>query len=444
MKKETIDNRLREYVRKHLSPAQVERDLVSQLFESFKSALGDTCFLIGSFARFTASRPVHDLDILFVAGEFDPTALNPKATLDRLGSMIRNGFRNPTKYQTRISSQTHSITISFIEGGTEVFAVDVVPAFSSRLKNAYGDDIYWVPEILRSSRRNREARYQEFTKTKKNELEWWIKSDPHGYISAAAVLNDRNSDFRKTTKFVKRWKHNCAAADDSFDFKSFHIEQVISGIYNQNLSLTIFDVVFKFFCDIPDIIARPQIKDRADQGIFIDEYLNGLTAAQRKQIVAARDCFLKKLEELSSDGSIAELLAAGFHTRKSDTEAYLFDTRIPVLLEQENGFRISGKVLPRDGGFRGKILDVFGLIEIDRKIEFRIGDNAPAADLFKWKVKNDDSSPQPRGEITNHRTLNDPEHSKYNGSHYVECYAIKNGICIGRAKQNVRLKRIYN
>ncbi|MEK9174940.1 MAG: hypothetical protein AAB725_03140, partial [Patescibacteria group bacterium] len=103
-----------------------------------------------------------------------------------------------------------------------------------------------------------------------------------------------------------------------------------------------------------------------------------------------------------------------------------------------------GNVLPRDGGFRAKILDAIGLIEVDRKIEFRIVGNQPDADLFKWKVKNDNNSEQPRGEITDHRTLRDPEHSLYNGNHYTECYAIKDGVCVARARQNVVLKSFFN
>ena len=444
MKKSELTSLLREYVKNNLSPTKIEQDLVTSLYAAFKSALGDGCLLIGSYARFTASRPLHDLDILFVDGKFDPNNLHPQTILTNLQNNIQKNFQNPTKYQTKISQQTHSITVSFFENGQEKFAVDIVPAYTSGSKNEYGDDIYWVPEILKTGKRNRQARYEEFSKTKKSELEWWIKSDPRGYIKAATDLNSQNNDFRKTAKFVKRWKHNCKSEDEDFKIKSFHIEQAIFAIYKQNPRFDITDAIFKFFCDIPSIIARPQIKDRADQGKFIDEYISSLTNEQREKIIKARDHFLIKLENLSESPSIADLLKSGFHSRASDTEAYLFDSRIPVFLEKESVFRIQGNVLPRDGGFRARILDAIGIIEVDRKIEFRIVGNQPGADLFKWKVKNDDNSEQPRGEITDHRTLRDPEHSLYNGNHYTECYAIRNGVCVARARQNVVLKSLFN
>jgi len=443
MRKNELTILLREYVKNNLSPTKGEQDLVTSLYATFRSALGDGCLLVGSYARFTASRPLHDLDILFVDGKFDPNNLHPQTVLTNLHKNIERNFQNPTKYQTKISQQTHSITVSFLENGNEKFAVDIVPAYTSGSKNEYGDDIYWVPEILKTGKRNRQTRYSEFAKTKKNELEWWLKSDPRGYIKAATDLNAQNSDFRKTAKFVKRWKHNCKNEDENFKLKSFHIEQAIFAIYKQNPSFNITDTIFKFFCDIPEIIASPQIKDRADQRKFIDEYISGLTEEQKEKIIRARDHFLIKLENLSESPSIADLLKSGFHNRASDTEAYLFDSRIPAFIEKESGFKIQGNVLPRDGGFRAKILDAIGLIEVDRKIEFRIVGDRPEADLFKWKVKNDNNSQQPRGEITDHGTLRDPEHSLYNGNHFTECYAIKNGICIARAKQYVVLKSFF-
>ncbi|MFH1543173.1 MAG: hypothetical protein ABIE03_01410 [Patescibacteria group bacterium] len=397
--------------------------------------------MIGSYARFTATRPLHDLDILFVSGEFDPNNLNPQTILLGLQNTLQKNFKNPTHYETKISIQSHSITISFLNNNEEILAVDVVPAFTSGQKNEFGDDIYWVPEILKTSRRNRQLLYSELTKIKKSEIEWWLKSDPRGYIRTATNLNAKNSDFRKTVKLIKRWKYNCKEQDDNFKLKSFHIEQAVFNIFAHNPQFEIIDSIFKFFCDIPDIISQPQIKDRADYEKYIDEYLDDLTEQDKEKIIEARDFFLINLENISESPNVEDLLTAGFHHRASSTEEYLFDSGIPTFLEKDNTFRIRGKALLRAGSFREKVLDAIGLIEIDRKIEFRITGPEPVVDLFKWKVKNDDNSPQPRGEITDHNTRNDPEYTQYDGSHYVECYAIRNGVCIARAKQAVVLKR---
>jgi len=64
MNKDMLNNPLREYVRKHLSSTKPEQDFVASLYAAFKDVLGDECFVADSFTRFTAFRPVHDLDII--------------------------------------------------------------------------------------------------------------------------------------------------------------------------------------------------------------------------------------------------------------------------------------------------------------------------------------------------------------------------------------------
>jgi len=191
---------------------------------------------------------------------------------------------------------------------------------------------------------------------------------------------------------------------------------------------------------LPSTIYCPKIVDRADSSRYIDEYLSDLTADQRSKIIQARDCFLIKLENLSESDSISDLIDACFYKRFSTVEEYLFDSSIPTLTDNKYNLSILGEVQERKGSFRKYILNKLGLISIDRKIKFRIRKPEPKVDYFKWKVKNDNSSKEPRGEITDHRTRIDPEHTQYIGDHYVECFAILNNVCVVKAKQNVKLK----
>ena len=118
------------------------------------------------------------------------------------------------------------------------------------------------------------------------------QSDPRGYIAVTTQLNSTNSDFRKAAKFIKRWKYSCCTTHVAFEFKSFHMEQALFEIYSRRPDIEIADAIFEFFCAIPEIIARPQIRDRANQTRFIDEYLNDLTSLQKQTIIQARDFVL--------------------------------------------------------------------------------------------------------------------------------------------------------
>jgi len=246
----------------------------------------------------------------------------------------------------------------------------------------------------------------------------------------------RNNDFRKTVKFIKRWKHNYKEKYDDFELKSFHIEQVVYLIFTQNQDIEIADAVFKFFCDIPKIISRPQIGDRADHNQFIDEYVTELSKSQKKKIKEARDYFLIEFENITSRAQISNLLIAYFYQRACAEERYLFDDLIPTYIEEDKAFEIDGYLSDRNGfrKFTYQISDSNGIVKRGNEIRFQIKQSVNSADLFKWKVKNDNSCDQPRGEITNGKTRNDPERTEYDGNHYVECFAIKNNVCIAKSK----------
>lgn len=436
MRKDRLNALFRAHVRDHLSPTPGERSFVSDVYESVQDVLGVANSLqIGSYPRFTAVTPLHDLDVLYLLGRWDPAAHNPDQALERLERQLVADYVNPTHYRVEIGRQTHSVTLKYLEGEDEVFAVDIVPAYSSGT-NEFGQDKYVVPEIAAKSRPERQQIRESIARGERQMA--WIASDPRGYISVAASLNRDNEDFRKAVKFAKGWRASCKTSDPNFPLKSFHLEQAITHWIFANPEAEIYDAVFEFFCRLPDFMRYPQFPDRADPGRNIDDYVTGLSEGDRRKVVEARDGFLIKLENFEEGDDVGELLAVSRRVRRSTTEAYLFDSRIPMLNELD--FSIVAEALPRDGGFRRMILDRLGIIQVDREIHFGLGQDAPDADVYKWKVKNDDASAQPRGEITDHGTLRDPEQTKYNGSHYVECFAIRDGICIGRSRQNVVLR----
>lgn len=434
MRKSDINVAFRDYVRSHLSPTADERKFVSAVYEAVQNVLAQAnCLQIGSYPRFTSVSPIHDLDVLYNLGAWK-TSPDPSSALAQLESTLKAQFKNPTGYTVKIARQTHSVTIGFVKANSEeVFAVDVVPAYVAG-KNEFGDATYVVPELLSRSHGARKRLYEQISKGTRKMT--WIASDPRGYITMATRVNQRNDDFRKAVKFVKGWRNSCKDMDDDFPLKAFHIEQIITGYFSQDESLEIFDAIFKFFTELPDYLFNSRIPDRADSNRKIDSYVDQLSRQEKALVTETRDHFLIGLEAF--EGDVGALLEAGMHRRVNSTEEYLFDQKIPVLIEDQ--LAIHGRALHRQGSFRERILDALGLIEIDRHIEFRLAGKPPHADLFKWKVKNDDQSDQPRGEITDHRTKNDPEHTKFRGSHFVECYAIRDGVCIARARQPVVLR----
>ncbi|MEQ9505673.1 MAG: hypothetical protein RLO80_05340 [Hyphomonas sp.] len=438
MRKNEIDAILRAFTKDQLSPQAGDREFVSKVYASVGNALGKAnCLQIGSFARYTAIRPLHDLDVLYVAGSYENEDPDPSECLAELLKQLRDRFRNPTDLEFELHLQTHSVTICFKRGLAEVFSVDVVPAYTDR-KNEFGLDMYVVPEIAMMGRvRKAEVRKQVVSGQHRMR---WIRSDPRGYVQLASQLNAKNEDFRRSAKFLKGWRAACKRRDSSFALKSFHLEQAVGAVFERNPNSSIFDAVFEVMCQMPDLVRYPRFPDRADHAVHIDEYVSRLSHSDRRKIDKCRDHFLVQLEELKSANDISSALSGDAYERVSDKETFLFDQRIPMLSETE--FKVIGAVLEKKGGFRAFVLNAIGHIRVTREIKFQVGRDAPTGCMFKWKVRNDKDSKEPRGEITDHRTLSDPEKTAYIGTHWVECFAVRDGICVGRGKQYVRLDNL--
>ena len=78
MKKSNINTLLRSYVRENLTPTIDDIQFVSKIYQSFNDLLGvNNCVQIGSYPRYTAIKPLHDLDILYIMGDWNSNVINP-------------------------------------------------------------------------------------------------------------------------------------------------------------------------------------------------------------------------------------------------------------------------------------------------------------------------------------------------------------------------------
>lgn len=445
MKKSKFNEKFREYARS-LSPQQSERDLIGQIYQSLNNLLGvNNCIQIGSYPRFTAITPVHDLDILYFLGNWDENSHNPSTALQNLNTQLNEDYENPTDYKIKVLLQTHSVTVSYLDDASEAFSADIVPAYVFS-KNEFDEDTYKVPEVIRKRYgRNRIEHYQKLSQEHK-EI-GWINSDPRGYIKIASDIDKlTNGEFRKTAKIIKKWKNNLENEDQNLKLKSFHLEQIITQFFQENQDLEIFDAIFRFFYELPQIVKSPnQITDRANSDKFIDDYLEEFTEEQKEKIKNARDGFLIKLENLKESDSIEELLKINFYCRMP-SEKFLFDSGIKTFIEDDLQFKIDGFVKPLKGFSAGWLTETPQLrrgltrgIGKTRYIEFSIRNNNTYANEYRWKVRNCDECVEPRGEITINQTKYNPERTAYLGKHYVECYAVKNNVCIARSKVWVKI-----
>ncbi|CAM3784486.1 hypothetical protein FLGE108171_14985 [Flavobacterium gelidilacus] len=443
MNRNKINALLRGYIKENLTPTAEDIQFVSNIYQSFNDLLGtNNCVQIGSYPRYTAIKPLHDLDILYIMGDWNSNTINPVFNLQTIANKFSKEYKNPTGFNLDIIVQTHSISFRYLNNkGEEVFAVDLVPALADG-KNEFDRNTFRVPEIIKIHRGKRRKQYYE-RKIQNKENLLWIKTDPLGYIEIASAINKENKDFRRSVKFVKRWKHECKLKNENFKLKSFHMEQLITENYKLNMELDLFDSIFKFLVELKEKIEKPIIKDRGDKNKFIDSYLEDLTKVERELINQAVDAILISFENIDNINDIEVIIESGFYKRVSESERFLFDQKIPVLIDFTLDFKIDGFVKKLSGfrEYKANLKNVRGIVDTKNEIDFKVISNTTSCELLKWKVKNDNQNSEKRGEITDHSTRCNPEKTAYIGHHFVECYSIKNNTCIARDMVDVVVRQ---
>lgn len=297
---------LRKYSHKVLTPTEEQRTLISAIYSTICGLLGQhRCRQIGSYPRYTAIRPPHDLDILFRAGFSRDLSPDPTTAISEIAEMLEAKFEAPNGLTSKIRIQSHSVSITIFRGTNEEFGVDIVPAWETGAKNEFDDDVFRVPELILKGHKGRQRKYERVSQGIGSIS--FILTDPIGYIHMAEVINGQNEDFRRSTKCGKKWKHISCEENEAFKLKSFHLEQIFTGYFRTNPDIEIYDVLNKFLEDLPMWISHSQIPDRADASRNIDAYVDDLTAEQKAVILQARDEFLERLRSFNGNQDASEL-----------------------------------------------------------------------------------------------------------------------------------------
>lgn len=281
MTKNEINQIVKDYIRHNLSPGKPERERISYQYERLKTFVGGRTFLNGSYARFTSTTPVNDLDVIYELPEetykrfaeqvIQPNELDINNILESLANQLENEYRE----EATIKVQPHSVGIFF--GSEDDFSIDVVPAIPT------GDGKYWVPESAHLTIMKRREFYSSL---RPGFITNWIKSDPKGYKEQASVVDQRsNGNFRKTAKFVKKWKMGCKNLNDVFPLKSFHLELIVTRDFKKSASLSCLDALEKFYSELGSNIETPQFPGMADANRYVDNYLKDLTETQKSIVI---------------------------------------------------------------------------------------------------------------------------------------------------------------
>lgn len=404
----SVQNNLRDYLENH----PTYKDIYIQTF------------LSGSYAKHTSIRPKlydgkRDVDIV-VETSYDSTQ-NSISVIQEVHDILKEKeiYRNA-------KIQSHSIGIE-LKG----IGIDVVPVIRSDDGERY---------CIGSSSCNE-----------------WIITDPKGHISWSSEVNaDNDMKYKPNVKMLKWWRRSNCPEDIKYP-KGIALEKIIAdNLPDQNLNTEEYLVgtmqsIVDTYKGLVDAGIKPTIYDPC-----ISE--NDLLA---KYTFTDIEAFIQKLSEqveiLNQDGTrnetwrkilgeefpkdSSDLVTSSRRYVYNDTEQFI-ENMFPVHIT--SNLKIDCNVT-QDGWRPFSLLQYLvtgGVLSHNKKLDFFIR----SCDVLRpyniyWKVRNVGEVAENRNCIRGQicKTDNDHqiEHTNFYGPHFVECYIVKNGICVARDRIDV-------
>lgn len=388
----------------------------------------DNSLIVGSIGRGTAIENVSDVDLLFIL---------PWSVYDRFSAYKYNGQlallqeikaeiveRYP---RTDIKGDGQAVVIEF-----EKFSIDLVPAFKNE------DDSFVYPDS--------------------NNGGSWENTNPIPEQRTSSDINRwTNNNFIQLANMMRCWKDN-----DGFIFGGLLIDTLVYYFLKQNS---------QYWCsgfgDYVDIITKllKYLSEKHENEVIyaLGSYQTITDKGHGKYIVKAKS-YYDKLTNADKEYKIENVFVSMFGNKfkKSmvesegneiiedslrgygclNTEQFIED-RFPIDIRYN--LRLNCNVTIN--GWRPRLLRALIAISLRRNLEFYIeSTNVPKPYKVFWKVRNVGSEAYRRncirGQIVQGGETK-KETSSFDGPHYVECYLIKNGICVARDRIIVNIKTGY-
>lgn len=406
----SIQSNLRNYLKNH---------------KDYKKVHVDT-FLSGSYAKHTSIRPVsgdkkRDVDIIVVTSYSADT--NSSDVLTELKDVLaqKNEYSNA-------EIQHHSVSIEMSN-----ISVDVVPVIA----NENDDQLYYIGD---------------------SDLGTWTLTDPKGHKTWSTEINKLNHNkYKPLVKILKWWRRENCPQNIKYP-KGITLEKIIadnladSSLCTEDFLIgTMQNIVSTYkedYCDkhIIPVIADPSEKI-TDNNLLSDYPVDDFTAFITN--------ISKHLDMLNSDGT------------SNDTWRTILGTQFPRSSEAKNplsqlNYELCTTATHRQqpiwpirrGGAafislevsdpRGSIIGYSNNgspLEKDCSLHFRVMTGIRPPYKVMWQIVNTGEEARNAGCLRgNFDGSNDGsggryETTSYAGSHSVQCFIIKNGICVATSRE---------
>lgn len=383
-------------------------------------------YIVGSVGRETAIKGVSDLDILFdlpveVFKRFDAYKEKKQSSLlQEVKNVLKARYPN-----TDISGDGQVVVIKFNK-----YTVELVPGFKQ------SDDRFKYPDT--------------------NNGGSWKYTDPLPEISESKkTAEDTDNNFKYIANMLRAWKNK-----QGFKFGGLLIDTITYKFLNEKTDYR--NIGFDSYLDMTKALfeyIKGLDKDQSywyalgsNQQVYNCDNGKFITKAEKaykkiKDLTANSSDVNKKLRQVFGTQFPKKVTAENRAYTSSYNQKYYNDTEefIEDYFTVDIKYNISIDCKITQDGFRPmllkKLLRDKMFLAIKKHLEFYIDSmdseikkEAPY-DIY-WKVKNEGQEAIKRdcirGQIKRTNTKSINESSDFIGEHYVECYIVKDGICIAK------------
>lgn len=380
-------------------------------------------YIVGSVGRKTAIKGSSDLDILFdlpidTYNKFDAYKSNGQSSLlQEVKKYLKERYPN-----TDISGDGQVVVIEF-----SCYTVELVPGFKQ------SDNRFKYPDTHDGGS--------------------WKYTDPLPEQDTCQECDDTsNGIYFDFCHIVRKWKN-----EQGFKFGGLLIDTLVYDHFEEN-DFYKDSSIDDYFDILKNILAYLGAQDKnrtfwyavgsnqqvmnSGKGTFVDEASDALVKIETAE---SEDNVSAVLQEILGDEYPAEqhvLEKAAFATHTFDHTEQFIQNLFPVDIR----YSLSLDCKVKQNGFRDRLLSVIlrngNILRHNKQLYFFITEtDCPNPYNIYWKVKNvgpvAESKNCIRGQIVKTDLPTHHEHTDFQGRHYVECYLVKNNVCVAKAHINV-------
>lgn len=405
---------------------EIAKKLNKHYYESDKDE-SSHLYIVGSVGRKTAVKNNSDLDIIFdlpesVYRKYDSYESNGQSSLlQEVKEVLKERYPN-----TKMRGDGQVVVIEFNK-----YTIELVPGFKQK------DDRFKYPDTHDGGS--------------------WKYTDPLSEQEECNNCNVKSGGiYFDFCHIIRCWKNNIG-----FEFGGLLIDTLVYNHFSNENNYS--DYSYDNYLDILKNIFEYLKKQNKNQSYWyavgsnqqVHNSGDGTFVGEASEAYSKLDTAIRKSEGVSD--VLYELLGSNLfestslvlkeyhYTTYRNTEQHILKM-FPVDIRYS--LQIDCKI--SQDGWRDHYLLAFlrdgGLLRHNKKLDFFIKrTNCPPPYSIYWKVRNVGEEAQRRDDIRGQIIKTDNPHHKENtrfwGPHYVECYLVKNGICVARCRIDVPIGR---